>query len=67
MMITYEPFFDPRRDRWRIQYTNPGSKQIQAVYNAKNEMVEFVSQAAAEMACEKLALNPNYFREVSDG
>jgi len=39
--------YNERRGKWRINYTNPGSQQVQTIYNKDGVMLEFDDEGDA--------------------
>ena len=48
-MKDLESVYNERRGRWRINYTNPGSDQVQAVYDKDGVMQEFDNEFDANL------------------
>ena len=48
-MKEFTAVYNERRERWRIQYRNPGSEQVQSVYDKDGVMLEFDEKIDANL------------------
>jgi len=48
-MKEFSAVYNERRERWRIQYRNPGSEQVQSVYDKDGVMLEFDEKIDANL------------------